>query len=108
MPDGAWRPVRPPPGTLVVNLGDMMARWTDGAGPRPCTASPIRGDLNSARSRRQTIGYFMHPDYDAPIRAIPSCVPAGEEPRFRTISAGAHIAMKIAASHEGAAAAKPA
>ncbi len=103
-PDGGWHPVRPPPGALVVNLGDMMARWTNG-----CWASTLhrvanpRG-LNSARSRRQTIGYFMHPDYDAPIRAIPSCVPPGEEPRFPEISAGGHIAAKIAASHEGAAA----
>ena len=37
-----------------------------------------------------------------PIVAIPSCVPEGEAPRFPTISAGEHIAMKIAASHDGA------
>ena len=102
MPGGAWHPVQPPPGTLVVNLGDMMARWTDGRWTSTLHRVANPHDLNSARSRRQTIGYFMHPDYDAPIRAIPSCVPAGEEPKFRTISAGEHIAMKIAASHEGA------
>ena len=108
MPNGVWQPVRPPPGTLVVNLGDMMARWTDGRWTSTLHRVANPRDLNSARSRRQTIGYFMHPDYDAPIGAIPSCVPAGEEPGFPTISAGEHIAMKIAASHEGAAAAKPA
>ena len=107
MPDGAWRPVRPPPGTLVVNLGDMMARWTDGRWTSTLHRVANPRDLNSARSRRQTIGYFMHPDYDAPIRAVPSCVPAGGAPKFPTISAGEHIAMKIAASHEGAAGAPP-
>ena len=106
MPDGAWQPVRPPPGTLVVNLGDMMARWTDGRWTSTLHRVANPRDLNSARSRRQTIGYFMHPDYDAPISAVPSCVPAGEAPKFPSISAGEHIAMKIAASHEGAAVAE--
>ena len=103
MPDGAWHPVRPARGALVVNLGDMMARWTDGRWTSTLHRVANPRDLASARSRRQTIGYFMHPDYDAPIGAIPSCVPQGEEPRFPTISAGEHIAMKIAASHKGAA-----
>ena len=103
MPDGAWQPVEPPRGALVVNLGDMMARWTNDRWTSTLHRVANPRDLASARSRRQSIGYFMHPDYDAPIRAIPSCVPEGEEPRFPTISAGQHIAMKIAASHDGAA-----
>ena len=56
-------------------------------------------ELASARSRRQTIAFFLHPDFDASIEAIPSCVPRNEEPHHSPISAGAHIAMKIAASH---------
>ncbi len=108
MPDGAWQPARPAPGALVVNLGDMMARWTNGRWTSTLHRVANPRDLDSARSRRQTIGYFMHPDYDAPIAAIPSCVPRGEAPRFPTISAGEHIAMKIAASHDGAAVARDA
>ena len=108
MPDGAWHPVRPARGALVVNLGDMMARWTNGRWTSTLHRVANPRDLDSARSRRQTIGYFMHPDYDAPIAAIPSCVPTGEAPQFPTISAGEHIAMKIAASHDGAAVARDA
>ena len=96
MPDGRWQPVHPPAGALVVNLGDMMARWTSTlhrvANPRALRSTP---------SRRQTIGYFMHPDFDATIAAIPSCVPPDEAPIHPPITAGAHIAAKIAASHAG-------
>lgn len=106
MPDGTWRAVRPAPGTLVVNLGDMMARWTNDRWTSTLHRVANPKDLGSARSRRQTIGYFMHPDYDAAIQAIPSCVPNGETAKFPPISAGEHIAMKINASHEGADAAK--
>ena len=102
MPDGRWQAVHPPPGALVVNLGDMMARWTNDRWTSTLHRVANPRALGSAQSRRQTIGYFMHPDFDATIEAIPSCVPRNEAPKFPPISAGAHIAMKITASHEGA------
>ena len=102
MPDGRWRPVHPPPGALVVNLGDMMARWTNDRWTSTLHRVGNPGELGSTRSRRQTIGYFMHPDFDATIEAIPSCVPPDEAPNHPPISAGAHIASKIAVSHGGA------
>ena len=101
MPGDGWQPVRPSPGALVVNLGDMMARWTNDRWTSTLHRVVNPRELRSARSRRQTIGYFMHPDFDAAIEAVPSCVPPNEAPTYPPISAGAHIAMKIAASHAG-------
>ena len=101
MPDGRWQPVHPPPGVLVVNLGDMMARWTNDRWTSTLHRVGNPRELGSTRSRRQTIGYFVHPDFDATIEAIPSCVPPNEAPIYPPVSAGAHIAMKITASHEG-------
>ena len=56
-------------------------------------------DLKDAMSRRQSIGYFMHPNYDAKIECFPTCLDAGEAPLYPTITAGEHIAMKIEKSH---------
>jgi isopenicillin N synthase-like dioxygenase len=56
--------------------------------------------ISLAASRRQSIGYFMHPDYEAPIRCIPTCVADGDTPRFPEISAGMHIRNKIEQSHD--------
>jgi isopenicillin N synthase-like dioxygenase len=83
----------------------MMARWTNGRWTSTLHRVANPKDLKSAASRRQTIGYFMHPDFDAEVRAVPSCVPSGETAKFPPISAGEHIAQKITASHVGAAAA---
>ena len=99
VPDGGWRTVRPPPGALVVNLGDMMARWTNDRWTSTLHRVGNPREIRNTRSRRQTIGFFLHPDFDATIEAIPSCVRPNEAPNYSPITAGAHIAMKIAASH---------
>ena len=102
MPDGTWSPVVARPHELVINLGDMMARWTNGrwASTVHRVSNPPVLDLSA--SRRQSIGYFMHPDYDAPIRCIPTCLEPGATPRFAEISAGGHIRAKIERSHKAA------
>jgi isopenicillin N synthase-like dioxygenase len=102
LPDGRWSAVVAGPAELVINLGDMMARWTNNRWMSTIhrVANPPMLDL--AASRRQSIGYFMHPDYDAPIRCIPSCLDPGAAPDFPEISAGMHIRTKIEQSHKAA------
>ena len=95
------QPVRPPRGALVVNLGDMMTRWTSDRWTSALHRVGNPRELGSARSHRRTIGFFLHRDFEATIEAIPSCGPPNEAPKYPPISAGAHIAMKITSSHEG-------
>ena len=95
--NGEWLPVVAPKGTLVVNLGDMMQRWTNDKWVSTLHRVVVPENLNDAMSRRMSIGYFMHPDYDARIECLPSCL--GEGARHPPISAGGHIKAKIEASH---------
>ena len=90
-------PVRPPEGALVVNLGDMMQRWTNDKWVSTMHRVVTPEDLNDAMSRRMSIGYFMHPDYDAQIECLPSCI--GDGILYPPITAGDHIRKKIEASH---------
>ncbi|MDA1100201.1 MAG: isopenicillin N synthase family oxygenase [Proteobacteria bacterium] len=99
MPDGEWRGVLAAPGELVVNLGDMMARWTNARWTSTLHRVANPAKLADARSRRQSIGYFMHPNFDTRIECLPTCLDPGEKPRYAPITAGEHIAMKIAKSH---------
>lgn len=99
--DGAWLPVQPGPGELVVNLGDMMQRWTNDRWVSTMHRVAVPENLNDATSRRMSVGYFMHPNYDAEIRCIPTCLSAGQAPEYGPITAGGHIRAKIEASHKG-------
>jgi isopenicillin N synthase-like dioxygenase len=98
-PGGHWIPVKPRPGALVVNIGDMMARWTNNrwASTLHRVANPI--DLGAWETRRQSIGFFAHPDFDALIDCIPTCLAPGEKAVYPPVTAGEHIALKIAKSH---------
>lgn len=97
--NGQWLPVRPRPGQLIVNLGDMMARWTNDKWVSTVhrVVTPPAGSGGSAP--RQSIAYFLHPSYDAEISCIPSCHAEDGTAGYPPILAGHHIAEKIAKSH---------
>jgi isopenicillin N synthase-like dioxygenase len=99
LPDGRWTPVTPRPGALVVNLGDMMARWTNDRWTSTLHRVVNPTALNAWESRRQSIGFFAHPNFDAEISCIPTCLTPGRAPVYPTVTAGEHIALKIAKSH---------
>ncbi len=102
MPDGAWVPVAARPNELVINLEDMMARWTNGRWASTLHRVANPPVVNLAESRLQSIGYFVRPDYDAPIKCIPTCLADGAAPRFPEITAEMHIRRKIEQSHKAA------
>lgn len=101
MPDGSWAPVQPRAGEFVVNLGDMMARWTNDRWASTLHRV-VNPPLGVAASRRLSIGMFVHPNYDQRIECVPTCLAPGETPRYPVITAGEHIKRKIERSHETA------
>jgi isopenicillin N synthase-like dioxygenase len=103
-PDGDWLDVPNLPGALVVNLGDLMQRWTNDR-----WRSTLHRVVNPppdahGRSRRQSIAFFHQPNWDALIECIPSCLAAGEKPRHAPIASGPHLMMKYRSTVEPVAA----
>lgn len=88
MPDGSWAPATPIEGCLVVNLGDMIPRWTNGL----YHSNPHRvRNTHSGGRPRYSIPFFYEPDYMARIEAVPGTVAEGETPRFTPCTAGEHL-----------------
>jgi isopenicillin N synthase-like dioxygenase len=93
--DGRWTDVQPIPGALIINLGDMMARWTNDRWRSTLHRVANPPDLKAAMSRRQSIAFFCHPNYDAEIRCIESCTGPDRPPLYPPILAGEHMRTKM-------------
>tara|TARA_B100001123_G_C15214165_1_gene988513 strand:- start:225 stop:1229 length:1005 start_codon:yes stop_codon:yes gene_type:complete len=95
--DGNWLRVLPRKGELVVNLGDMMQRWTNDT-----WVSTLHRVTNheypGQKGDRLSIAYFLHPNFDSIIQCIDRTVKIGEQPRYKPITAGEHIRQKMEAS----------
>ena len=92
--DGDWRPVAPKPGCFIVNIGDLMAQWTNDR-----WVSTMHRVVNPPRdkavgSRRQSLIFFHQPNYDAPVECLPSCL-AGGAAKYAPTTSGEHLLMKL-------------
>ena len=87
---GEWTPVEAPAGALVVNIGDMLARWTNDryrSTPHRVVASPER--------HRISIPFFVNPAPDTIVTCMPSCVSEDRPMRHAPIRAGDYLAARI-------------
>ena len=77
--DRQWHDVVPVPGALVVNLGDLAARWTNDEWRS--TVHRVLPPVAGGTVRRRLSAAFLHQgNTDAVVAAIPSCVPRGQRP----------------------------
>jgi len=77
LPSGGW--LAPPviPGTFLVNLGNMMKRWSNDR-----FHSTPHGVLNDSGKDRYSIAFFYSPNVDSVIECLPTCVGPDNPPRY--------------------------
>jgi isopenicillin N synthase-like dioxygenase len=98
--DGSWNDVSPADGALLINLGDLTARWTNERWMSTLhrVKPPI---VNGTIMRRRSAAYFHDGNADAVITALSTCVADGEAPIYEPITVSEHIAAKLAGSRAG-------
>jgi isopenicillin N synthase-like dioxygenase len=96
---GRWADVAPLEGAFVVNLGDMLERWTNGR-----YRSTLHRVVNPLGRERHSCAFFFEPNFDTVVAALPSCVAPGCAPRWPPVTSGQHLLDKYAATHAGYAA----
>ncbi len=88
--DGTWSAVSAPPLSLIVNLGDMLARWTNDR----YVSTPHRVSAPAA-SDRYSVPFFVNPDADTVVSCLPSCVDPERPCRYSPVTAGQFLAERI-------------
>lgn len=91
--DGRWHLVRPRPGTLTINIGDIVQVWSNDRYP-----APLHRVLASSEAPRYSAPFFFNPAQAADYAPLPSrCV--DEQPRYRSINWGEFRARRAAGDY---------
>ncbi len=92
--DGRWLPVEAPPGSVVINIGDMLQRLTNHALPstshRVVNPPPERRGVS-----RYSTPFFLHFNPDFVIDTLPGCVSPDRPARYPPIMAEDYLAERL-------------
>jgi isopenicillin N synthase-like dioxygenase len=88
--NGEWVIAHPVADTLVINIGDLMARWTN----NQFKSTPHRV-INRSGRERLSIAVFVDPDYETTV--VPVCRD-GALPLYAPVTCGDYIVSRFDAS----------
>ena len=95
--DGSWNDVLPEPGALLINLGDLTARWTNEVWKS--TLHRVKPPVIDGRiERRRSAAYFHDGNVDALITTLPGVVAPGQKELYPPVTVADHISAKLAGS----------
>ncbi|PWT91856.1 MAG: 2OG-Fe(II) oxygenase [Proteobacteria bacterium] len=95
MKDGSWADVVAPADSLIINIGDLMMRWTN-----DFWLSNVHRVINPSidtamGSGRISIAFFFNPKSDIIVECIPTCVGGGDKPRYAPVTVEEYLLSKI-------------
>ncbi|TFK43673.1 hypothetical protein BDQ12DRAFT_675365 [Crucibulum laeve] len=91
----------PIPGTIVINVGDLMARWSNDvlrSTLHRVVAPPAKqiSEKETVTPARQSIAFFCNPNFSAEISCLPNC---GKVAKYPSVNTGAYIVGRLAVTY---------
>ena len=93
--DGDWIDAPNLPGVLLVNVGDMLMRWTNDR-----FRSTVHRVINADGVDRYSIPFFFDPQFDTVVACIDSCCSPDNPPRYPRTSWGEFLNERFNANHK--------
>jgi isopenicillin N synthase-like dioxygenase len=85
-----WIKAPPIPGTFVVNIADLLQRWSNDA-----FLSTRHRAINVSGAARLSIPFFLGVNYDTTISPLPGCVSAERPGKYPPVIAGDYILQRL-------------
>lgn len=98
--EGRFRRVEPMPGTVVVNVGYLLMRWSNGRWKntvhRVVEPPKLKDDEDEegVTPARYSVPFFASPDPEAVVEALPGCWSEEVPKRWKAINAGEYLKRK--------------
>ena len=92
----AWVEAPPLAGHVLVNLGDMLARWTNGR--YRSTVHRVMLQDTGESTTRHSVALFANPSYYSTVACFPSCcapTPGRPAAQFEPLTAGKYISGRL-------------
>jgi isopenicillin N synthase-like dioxygenase len=87
---GEWVPAPPIPDSFVMNVGDILARWSNDR----FLSTPHRV-INLSGRERYSQPFFFDPSMEAMIESLSVCVPEGSAPKYEPVVYGDYLMERI-------------
>lgn len=81
-----WIHADPIPGTFVVNLGDMIARWTNDR-----YRSTVHRVVNASGRERYSVPFFFVGNPDHEVACLANCLASGDTPKYPPTTVEGHL-----------------
>ncbi|MEX0344078.1 MAG: isopenicillin N synthase family dioxygenase [Rhizobiaceae bacterium] len=94
-PSGEWIDVPPIKDAFVINIGDLMARWTNDRWVSTLHRVVNPNGASATSNRRQSLAFFHQPNWFAEISCLGSCLNFGEAPKYEPVLSGPYLMDKF-------------
>ncbi|KAM0275102.1 hypothetical protein ACHAQH_007539 [Verticillium albo-atrum] len=101
-PSGRFVDATPIPGTVVVNAGDLLARWSNDtikSTVHRVVEPPNKGVEGEVYPPRYSIAYFCNPNYKDHIEALPGTFASEAEKKYEGINSGKYLVQRLTATY---------
>lgn len=88
-----WEYVAPLRGAFIVNLADMLERWSN------CVFRSTLHRVLGNGQERYSIAYFVEPSHDCLIECLPTCQSQENPPKFPPIKCEAYLLQRYQDTH---------